>query len=146
MIKISRNQRGFTAVEGLLIILILVVIGAVGYMVYHNNHKTKSATIVTTTTASSIKHNKSSLPASTITAGPTANWKTYTNNNLGFSFAFPDTSLNPTNCYQADTYDGNGPNDTVTGPETYRTSSGQVTNTVINDGANYYIAPTYTYM
>jgi hypothetical protein len=46
--KLKNNQKGFTAVEGLLIVLILVVIGAVGYMVYHNDHKTKTASVSTT--------------------------------------------------------------------------------------------------
>jgi hypothetical protein len=45
MNKIFKNQKGFTAVEGLLIVLTLVVIGAVGYMVYHNDHKTNNSSI-----------------------------------------------------------------------------------------------------
>ena len=39
MNKISKNQKGFTVVEGLLLILIFVVIGGLGYMVYKNHHK-----------------------------------------------------------------------------------------------------------
>jgi hypothetical protein len=46
--KLQNNQKGFTAVEGLLIVLIIVVIGAVGYMVYHNDHKTKTVSVSTT--------------------------------------------------------------------------------------------------
>lgn len=37
--NLSRSQKGFTAVEGLLIVLILAVIGFGGYYVYHSNHQ-----------------------------------------------------------------------------------------------------------
>ncbi len=59
MNKKSKNQKGFTVVEGLLIVLILVVIGTVGYIVYHNDHKTKASV--------------------STTANPYAGWKSYTN-------------------------------------------------------------------
>jgi uncharacterized protein (UPF0333 family) len=61
MNKIYKNQKGFTAVEGLLIVLILVVIGAVGYMVYHNNHKFKTVSVSTTA------NNKPALSTKTTT-------------------------------------------------------------------------------
>lgn len=48
--KLKYDQKGFTAVEGLLIVLILVVIGAVGYMVYHNDHKAKTISTTNTST------------------------------------------------------------------------------------------------
>lgn len=37
------NQKGFTALETVLIIVVLAVIGGAGYYVYHQNHKTKTA-------------------------------------------------------------------------------------------------------
>lgn len=55
MDKTFKNQKGFTAVEALLTILILAVIGFGGYYVYHTNHKTKivssSTTVAKTSTA-----------------------------------------------------------------------------------------------
>jgi archaellum component FlaF (FlaF/FlaG flagellin family) len=42
MNKLITKNNGFTAVEGLLIVLILLVIGGIGYMVYHNDHKNKT--------------------------------------------------------------------------------------------------------
>jgi hypothetical protein len=79
MKKIPKNQKGFTAVEGLLIILILVVIGGVGYMVYHNNHKTK--TVAASTTAAKTK------TSSTKTAtNPYSGWKTYTGSQVSFQY------------------------------------------------------------
>lgn len=62
MNKLSRNQKGFTAVEGLLIILILAVIGFGGYYVYHTNQKTKSA-VSNTPTASRQTKATSKQPA-----------------------------------------------------------------------------------
>jgi hypothetical protein len=50
MMKINKNESGFSAVEVLLVILILVVIGGIGYMVYHNNHKTVNTTSTASTT------------------------------------------------------------------------------------------------
>ncbi len=80
--RLRNNQKGFTAVEGLLIVLILVVIGAVGYMVYHNNHKTK--TVGTTNTSS----NK---PATTNTKTPTSSnsSQVFTASSYGFQFTYP---------------------------------------------------------
>jgi Flp pilus assembly pilin Flp len=69
MKKILKNEKGFTAVEGLLIILILVVIGAVGYMVYHNNHKTTATTVT----------------------NPYAGWLSYTNKAGGYTIRYPSS-------------------------------------------------------
>lgn len=78
MNKLSKNQKGYTVVEGLLIILILVVIGGVGYMVYHNDHKTKAA------------------PASTTKSGPAITWQTYSNQQAGFTYQYPSNWTNVT--------------------------------------------------
>jgi Flp pilus assembly pilin Flp len=75
MNKISKNEKGFTAVEGLLIILILVVIGAVGYMVYHNDHKNKTTSV----TATAVKG--SSQKASPTTTSSTTSQATESTNN-----------------------------------------------------------------
>lgn len=77
MKEISKNQKGFTVVEGLLILLILAVIAAVGYMVYHNDHKTKMASKNTTTSTSKI--------TSTVT------YKTYSDSAAKASFQYPST-------------------------------------------------------
>lgn len=49
MNKIFKSQKGFTLVEGLLIVLILLVVGGIGYMVYHNDHKSSVAVSTTVT-------------------------------------------------------------------------------------------------
>jgi|SRR5665213_100665 len=55
MNKISKNEKGFSALEAILIIVVVVLIGAVGYLVYKNHHKT--ATVSTTATKSSGQNN-----------------------------------------------------------------------------------------
>jgi Tfp pilus assembly protein PilV len=59
--EINKNESGFSAVEGLLVMLILVVIGAVGYMVYHNNHTSKTVASTTTTPAKAVSKQPSDL-------------------------------------------------------------------------------------
>ncbi|HEY1835386.1 MAG TPA: hypothetical protein VGG13_01030 [Candidatus Saccharimonadales bacterium] len=40
MNKLSKNQKGFGAVETLLVLIIIILIGAVGWLVYKDHHKT----------------------------------------------------------------------------------------------------------
>ncbi|HET9098250.1 MAG TPA: hypothetical protein VFN51_01390 [Candidatus Saccharimonadales bacterium] len=79
--KVSNNQKGFTAVEGLILLFILIIIGAVGYMVYHDDHKTKTATVSTTaaktSTATSSKTQKQ------------ATTKTYTDSSKTYTLSYP---------------------------------------------------------
>jgi hypothetical protein len=44
MVKLSRNQQGFTAVEGLLLVVILGIIGYVGWFVYSRNAPARTST------------------------------------------------------------------------------------------------------
>jgi Tfp pilus assembly protein PilV len=70
--KLKNSQKGFTAVEGLLIVLILVVIGAVGYMVYHNDHKTKTLNASTSASTQSTKSTVSNSNKPVATTSPAA--------------------------------------------------------------------------
>ena len=88
MNKISKNQKGFTAVEVLLTILILVVIGAVGYMVYHNEHKPKVTNVSTTKSATSTL---TKTITATATPSPYAGWNTYTLPKEKLTFRYPTT-------------------------------------------------------
>jgi hypothetical protein len=49
--KLKTDEKGFGAVEAILIVIIIVLIGAVGYLVYKNNHKTVVTKVVTVTKA-----------------------------------------------------------------------------------------------
>jgi len=75
MNKISKNQKGFTAVEALLIILILAVIGFGGYYVWHTQHDNKKTTAITQSTSN--KASTKTTQTST-TPSPYAGWKSYT--------------------------------------------------------------------
>ncbi len=81
----SKNESGFTAVEGLLIILVLAIIGFGGYYVWHTQHKAKPGVAVTTTKSTSPTSNKS--PSSS----PYAGWKTYTLTLEKLTFRYPST-------------------------------------------------------
>ena len=105
MNKLSKNQKGFTAVEGLLIILILVVIGGVGYMIYHNNHKSKVVSAVTSTTT-----NKTASSTSTVSKIPNFpavynGWSNYCISSVGLCLKYPQ-GYNLENCA-----DGPSPSD-----------------------------------
>jgi Tfp pilus assembly major pilin PilA len=85
MNKKFKNQMGFTAVGGLLVILILAIIGAVGYMVYHNSNKTKSSSSSTTATQTS------TATSTKITANSYAGWKTFILPVEKLSFKYPSS-------------------------------------------------------
>jgi Tfp pilus assembly protein PilV len=87
MNKINNNQKGFTIVEALLIILILAVIGFGGYYVYHTNNKTKSASASTTAAKTSTANSTKSTVATA--ANPYSGWKTYTTKYEKITFQYP---------------------------------------------------------
>src|ERR1700761_6095948 len=99
MKKLSRNQKGFSAVEGLLVILILVVVGAVGYMVYHNGHGVNSTNkTATSTSASSSKPTTTNLYAGwqqlcasddSICMRYPSNWKLNGSDSAGYTITSP---------------------------------------------------------
>jgi hypothetical protein len=78
--KLKSDQKGFSAVEGLLVVLILVVIGAVGYMVYHNNHKTKASVSTTASTK------PASTAKTTTPPDPYAGWQSYSDSHVSFKY------------------------------------------------------------
>jgi len=105
--KLQKNQKGFTAVEGLLIVLILVVIGAVGYMVYHNDHKTKT---VTTTNTSANKPATTAKTSATMTTQPTQKYITISAWGVRVPYSGSDTL---TAANQTCTENGDAAGDTV---------------------------------
>jgi len=50
MIKVSKNEKGFSVVEFVIIIFILVLIGAAGWFVYREHHKTTTSSEAVTNT------------------------------------------------------------------------------------------------
>jgi hypothetical protein len=70
-----RNQKGFSAVEGLLIVIILGLLGFVGWYV-HSAQSTTSKTL-------------DNAAASSASPATTTGLKEYKNNQYGFSFSYP---------------------------------------------------------
>lgn len=78
------DQKGFTAIEAILIVFILVILGGIGWWVYHKNHKNTVASTASHTTATT------SSSAST-QADLYAGWKTCDDGADGVSFKYPST-------------------------------------------------------
>src|SRR5882762_9215057 len=60
MKKQNKNQSGFGAIEGILIIVVILLLGVVGYMVYKNQNK--AATTAVTSNSSSTSPEKTVAP------------------------------------------------------------------------------------
>ena len=89
MNKITKSQKGFTAVEGLLILLILVLVGAVGYFVYHNDHQSKTLNATTADKTTSSKSNISNSNKTVSAANAYAGWNTYTSSDNTYTVRYP---------------------------------------------------------
>ena len=87
MVKLHNNEKGFGAVEGLLIVVIVVLIGVVGWFVYKNHNKTTNNTTATSTTTTTPKKT-TSTPA---TVDPYAGWKSYTLQYEKLTLKYPST-------------------------------------------------------
>ncbi len=85
--KLRNNQKGFGAVEGILILVIVALIGVVGFMAYKNHHKTVSSSTTLTSKSSSTKSvssNNQNQPAN-----PYADWKQYCDTEGKVCFKYP---------------------------------------------------------
>jgi type II secretory pathway pseudopilin PulG len=85
------KQKGFTLVEGLLIVLIVSVVGFAGYTVWNNQQDDESENTDTVQQETEVQENNEqseeiSETASTVPEG----WTSYKNNQYNFSFAYPD--------------------------------------------------------
>lgn len=73
MNKLSKNQKGFTAFEVTVVILIVVLIGVVGWLVYRNYHKNSPA--YSTALIKPATTTKPTTPTPPV--NPYASWKSY---------------------------------------------------------------------
>lgn len=83
MVKMKKlNNHGFTAFEGILIVIIIALIGGVGFYVYKSNQDKKSDN----PTSSSQKSTQTSA-----TKDSYKDWKTYTSSTEKMSFKYPSS-------------------------------------------------------
>jgi len=83
--KLNKNEQGFGAIEGIIIVAVVVLLGVVGYMVYKNHNKT-TPTATTTTPVATTTPTTTPTPKA---VDPYAGWKTYTSKTEKASFKYP---------------------------------------------------------
>jgi len=82
----TNNNKGFTLVEVLLLIVVLILVGGLGYLGYKQvNKKSTTSTSSTNTTTT-----KTDTPATTLVKDETANWLTYAPESNAYSIRIPD--------------------------------------------------------
>ncbi|MBX4190735.1 hypothetical protein KW794_01470 [Candidatus Saccharibacteria bacterium] len=83
-----KSQKGFSAIEGLLILVIVGLLGFVGWFVYNSNTKTNQSLSNAEKTSAS---NKLPSKPSTSKAGETDGWKSFSTTAGQFSLKYPAT-------------------------------------------------------
>lgn len=127
----KKNTKGFTVIEGLLILLIVTVVGGVGWYVWDKNKASEVAT--DPPKKSQGKAINKASQDTTFVDGPRQGWKTYTNYKAGFSIEVPASFVSQ--------YGGECQKTATS----YRPAEGVVPTSVIQDGDSYYITENYTY-
>ena len=99
MNKISKNKKGFTAVELVLVVVVVALIGVVGWLVYKHDHKSSTASVTNT--------------RKTVTACGlvTTDWTPCSNSKGNFIASFPT----PSQPLPQTTFSNNGVNYTING-------------------------------
>jgi Tfp pilus assembly major pilin PilA len=106
--KHKNNQKGFSVLEAILIVVVVVLIGAVGYLVYKNHDRTTTVVIVTKTVSKPAKSNS--------TKNKYAGWLQYCSSHEKACFKYPSTWLLQNNCAASSTSCRGINNVTITSP------------------------------
>ena len=87
----KKNQRGFGAVELVLIVVVIGLLGAVGWLVYDRQQKEDSESTKNSsqTSQTASKESESTTAKAEDTKDETADWKTYTDNKWKFLAKYP---------------------------------------------------------
>lgn len=83
----KNNQKGFSVVEVLVVVVIIGLIGAVGWLVYDRQKKEDN----NQSTSQASEQNRESEKQQPETPDPYDGWSTYSNDDLGYSFKYPNT-------------------------------------------------------
>jgi len=92
MNKITKNEKGFSAVEVIIIIIVIIIICGAGFLVYKHNNKKSLLATTTASTASSKSASKKNTVSAINTNPPTVSytgWQTYHDTAAGASFFYP---------------------------------------------------------
>jgi hypothetical protein len=81
----KETQKGFSLIEGLLVVIALTLIGFVGWYVWNANHKDDSPTKTSQTTSPKTE------TATKAEADPTKDWTAFTSKDNSFSVRYPTT-------------------------------------------------------
>jgi hypothetical protein len=84
-----KNQKGFSLVEALLLIITLTLIGFAGWYVWNTNHEDKKKDIKTTGTSDETQ--------AKVKTDPTSSWTAYTDQTGTFSLKYPSNWVKATN-------------------------------------------------
>jgi hypothetical protein len=92
------NQKGFSAIEGLLILVIVAIIGGVGLYIYHANQKTNSTLNTASQENSATAPNVSKNATKTVSTGLYSGWSQYCSSHEKACFKYPDSWKSEPNC------------------------------------------------
>jgi len=111
MSKLKTNQKGFSAVELIMVFVIIALLGAVGYMIYKNHHQTLKVTTVTKAVPSPSKGTSSSALSSNkvissvddkLSVTLPSNWKvTYSLDNPSSNQIISNATATKNQCFNA---------------------------------------------
>ncbi len=87
-----KSQKGFGAVEAIIVLLVLLVLGAAGWYVW-NGQQDENKSASSQTQGKNVESEPSTLPTQSKqqASDPTADWATYSNTAGHFSFKYPKT-------------------------------------------------------
>jgi hypothetical protein len=87
----KNNQKGFSVVEGLLVVIVLTLLGGVGYYVYESNQDNNAQKKSENSVVNKPSGQNSTTKENTIANEPiNPSWKTYTSSTQKISFEYPD--------------------------------------------------------
>lgn len=99
-----KNQKGLATIWIIIIVIIAVIFGAIGGYYYLKNQEKETPAVIPTQTVSAQTTLSTTAPSVTTTpTNETSNWKTYTNNEFGYSLKYPQDYKISDQCYDSKT-------------------------------------------